>query len=83
MYETYARCSACGATFDNDVDIADHVIDAHDNEASWDTVDVQVDTIHHPAETHKEPIYEEQWVDDSWDEEVPDGYYCDECGATK
>ena len=83
VYETYARCSACGATFDNDVDIADHVIDAHDNEASWDTVDVQVDTIHHPAETHEEPVYEERWVDTSKDKEETVGRRCTGCGATE
>ena len=79
VYETYARCSACGVTFDNDVDIADHVVDAHNNEASWDTVDVQVDTIHHPAKTHKETVYEKQWVVDkaAWDEQVKTGTYRD------
>lgn len=83
VYESVCRCTACGAEFSDEDDAAYHVVAEHNNEASWSVRDVQVDTIHHPAETHEEPVYEEQWVDDSWDEEVSDGYYCDECGATK
>ena len=83
VYESVCRCTACGAEFSDEDDAAYHVVAEHNNEASWSVRDVQVDTIHHPAETHEEPVYEEQWVDDSWDEEVSDGYYCDGCGATK
>ena len=83
VYDSVCECSECGAEFSDEDDAAYHVVAEHNNEASWSVHDVQVDTIHHPAETHEEPVYEEQWVDDSWDEEVSDGYYCDECGATK
>ena len=65
--------------------MSEHVIDAHDNDASWGVVSVQVDTIHHSAVTHEEPVYEDKWVVDSeaWSEERVVGYYCTECGATK
>ena len=85
VYETFAVCSECGARFDNGNDAGDHIVFEHDNEASYYTDDFQVDTIHHPEVSHEETETWEEWVEDSgeWDEEVPDGYYCDECGATK
>ena len=77
VYETFAVCSECGARFDNGNDAGDHIVDAHDNEASYYTEDFQVDTIHHPAKTHKGTVYEKQWVVDkaAWDEQVKTGTY--------
>ena len=83
IYEDYLECSECGARFTDAEDAAYHVVAEHNNEASWSNNHDYVDTIYHPEVSHEEPVYEEQWVDDSWDEEVSDGYYCDECGATK
>ena len=56
----------------------------YDN-ASYGVTDVLVETIHHPAVTHEEAVYEDRWVVDSpeWTEKVVVGYYCTECGATK
>ena len=77
VYETYARCSECGSIFETGHEAGKHVVIEHNNEASWDTVDVQVETIHHPAKTHKETVYEKQWVVDkaAWDEQVKTGTY--------
>ena len=54
-------------------------------DAGYSVKNVQVDTIHHSAVTHEEPVYEDKWVVDSeaWSEKKIVGYYCTECGATK
>ena len=90
VYETVAVCNACGYTSDSTEDINDH-LDVHYDpdlgyiDASYGFKDVQVDTIHHPAVTHEEPVYEDRWIVDSeaWSEEKVVGYYCSECGAEK
>ena len=64
VYEGVCECSECGATFDSVVDVTDHLWEAHDGNASYSVYDVQVDTIHHSAKTHKETVYEKQWVVD-------------------
>jgi len=38
------------------------------------------ETVHHPAVTHEEPVYESKKIKDAWDETF---YKCTECGATK
>lgn len=47
--------------------------------SSYSTGRVQVDTIHHEA------VYEKKWIVDkkAYDEQVPNGYKCTTCGATK
>ena len=77
VYDTVCRCTACGAQFESGDEAAEHVVFEHNNEASWSVRDVQVDTIHHPAKTHKETVYEKQWVVDkaAWDEQVKTGTY--------
>ena len=85
VYDGKCVCNSCGYETFSTSDMSEHVIDAHDNDASWGVVSVQVDTIHHSAVTHEEPVYEDKWVVDSeaWSEERVVGYYCTECGATK
>ena len=90
VYETKAVCSACGYEADSTSEINDHLDTHYDPElgysdASYSTKRVQVDTIHHSAKTHEEPVYEQEWVVDSeaWDEEVVTGYKCRTCGAEK
>ena len=75
VYVTICRCTKCGATFTDVEDMCDHLDDAHDGDASYSVHEVEVDTIHHPAETHEEPIYGKQWVDEPWDEQVKTGKY--------
>ena len=83
VYESVYVCGACGYESSSDRDVSEHIADVHDFDASYGTVDRKVDTIHHPAVTHEEDIYEDQWVVDSeaWSETVVTGYYCPECGA--
>ena len=85
VYESVHICSACGYESSSGRDMGEHIADVHDFEASYGTVDRQVDTINHPAVTHEEPVYEDRWVVDSeaWSEEKVVGYYCSECGAEK
>ena len=90
VYETKAVCNACGYEADSTSEINDHLDTHYDPElgysdASYSTKRVQVDTIHHSAKTHEEPVYEQEWVVDSeaWDEEVVTGYKCRTCGAEK
>ena len=90
VYETRAVCNACGYEADSTSEINDHLDTHYDPElgysdASYSTKRVQVDTIHHSAKTHEEPVYEQEWVVDSeaWDEEVVTGYRCRTCGAEK
>ena len=90
VYETKAVCNACGYEADSTSEINDHLDTHYDPElgysdASYSTKRVQVDTIHHSAKTHEEPVYEQEWVVDSeaWDEEVVTGYRCRTCGAEK
>ena len=44
-----------------------------------------VDTKHHDAVTHEEPVYDNVWVEDkaAWDETVVTGQKCSGCGATR
>lgn len=90
VYDMLAICNACGYTSDSTEDINNHLYDHYDPElgyvdASYGVAEVQIDTIHHPARTHAEPIYEDRWVVDSeaWSEEKIIGYYCSECGAER
>ena len=85
VYKDVDICSACGYETTSDDDMVEHLADVHDFEASYGVVSEVVDTIHHPASTHEEDVYEDQWVVDSeaWSETVVTGYYCPECGAHK
>ena len=90
VYARLAVCSACGYTSDSTEDINNHLHVHYDpdlgyDNASYGVTDVLVETIHHPAVTHEEAVYEDRWVVDSpeWTEKVVVGYYCTECGATK
>ena len=83
VYDTICRCTKCGATFTDVEDMGDHLDDAHDGDASYSVHEVEVDTIHHPEVSHEETETWEEWVDDSWDEEVTTGYRCTGCGATR
>ena len=85
VYKGLIGCSECGYTTYSESDIINHIADVHDYDASYSVESVLVDTIHHPAVTHEEDVYEDQWVVDSeaWSETVVTGYYCPECGAHK
>ena len=85
VYEGKCVCSECGYSTFSESDIVNHIADVHDFDASYGVVSEQVDTIHHSAVTHEEPVYEDKWVVDSeaWSEEKVVGYYCSECGETK
>lgn len=82
VYEWICECNECGAQFDSSNDAIEHTLIEHGG-ASYSNREIQVDTIHHAAVTHEEPVYEDQWHEDSpaYDEEVTTGYYCSECGA--
>lgn len=85
VYDGKCVCSECGYSTFSESDIVNHIADVHDFDASYGVVSEQVDTIHHSAVTHEEPVYEDRWVVDSaaWSEKRVVGYYCTECGATK
>ena len=84
------RCIKCGAVFDSFDEWcthSDNMMDEGDySHGSYEFLieKVQVDTIHHEAETHEEDIKEKRWVEDTaaYDETVITGYTCS-CGATK
>ena len=84
VYEWICECNECGAQFDSSNDAIEHTLIEHGG-ASYSNREIQVDTIHHAAVTHEEPVYEDQWHEDSpaYDEEVTTGYYCSECGAIR
>ena len=88
---TKTRCKGCGQIFDTGDEWDAHATYQEDvlddwSHGSYEVIaeKVQVDTIHHEAETHEEDIKEKQWVEDTaaYDETVITGYTCS-CGATK
>ena len=88
---TKTRCKGCGQIFDNGDEWDAHATYQEDvlddwSHGSYEVIaeKVQVDTIHHEAETHEEDIKEKRWVEDTaaYDETVITGYTCS-CGATK
>ena len=89
VYDYVQVCSVCGYSTDSDDDIIAHMVGHTDENGdlygSYSSKRVQVDTIHHPALSHEEPVYEQEWRVDkkAWDEEVVTGYRCRTCGAVK
>ena len=89
VYDYVQVCSVCGYSTDSDDDIIAHMVGHTDENGdlygSYSSKRVQVDTIHHPALSHEEPVYEQEWRVDkkAWDEEVVTGYRCRTCGAEK
>lgn len=88
---TKTRCKGCGQIFDTGDEWDAHATYQEDvlddwSHGSYEVIaeKVQVDTIHHEAETHEEDIKEKRWVEDTaaYDETVITGYTCS-CGATK
>ena len=88
---TKTRCKGCGQIFDTGDEWDAHATYQEDvlddwSHGSYEVIaeKVQVDTIHHEAETHEKDIKEKQWVEDTaaYDETVITGYTCS-CGATK
>lgn len=88
---TKARCKACGQIFDTGDEWDKHSMYYADvlddwSHGSYEVIaeKVQVDMIHHEAETHEEDIKEKCWVEDTaaYDETVITGYVCS-CGATR
>ena len=88
---TKTRCKGCGQIFDTGDEWDAHATYQEDvlddwSHGSYEVIaeKVQVDTIHHEAETHEEDIKEKRWVEDTaaYDETVIIGYTCS-CGATK
>lgn len=94
VYGTHYVCNYCGL----DLDLAGTNPDTHctvcgppyppdhplygqfeTQGSSYGTIRVQVDTTHHEA------VYEKRWIVDkkAYDEQVPNGYKCTTCGATK
>ena len=96
VYESRYICNRCGFSTKDGGEITDHIIDVCDS--GYHVGKVQVNTIHHPAQTHTEtkvvtPAYDETvvvkaaWdetvvVKAAYDETVVTGYKCS-CGATK
>ena len=78
VYERRPVCNTCGADFDSVDEAGQHAVFEHGG-GSYSVKNVQVDTIHHDAET------KEVWVVDqaAWTETIVTGYQCRECGATK
>lgn len=85
VYKLKTTCSACGYSSENGEKVAEHCVDVHDGKASHSTERVKVDTIHHDAVTHEEPVYEDVKVvdEEAWDETVVTGQKCSGCGATR
>ena len=89
-YMGKTRCKKCGQVFDTADECFEHqdaLADSGDyTHGSYEFIaeKVQVNTIHHEAETHEETITEKRWVEDTaaYDETVTTGYTCS-CGATK
>lgn len=89
-YMGKTRCKGCGQVFNTASECFDHQDEMADNgdytHGSYESIaeKVQIDTIHHEAETHGEDIKEKRWVEDTaaYDETVITGYTCS-CGATK
>ena len=79
-----AVCKKCGYVSENAGDVANHIANEHDCEASY-TVKTIKTTKHHDAVTHEEPIYENVKVvdEEAWDETVVTGQKCSECNATR
>ena len=85
VYKNITTCSTCGYSSENVGKVEIHTAKEHDCDASYSTKKVKVDTIHHAAVTHEEPVYKEVKVVDkkAWDETVVIGQKCSGCGATK
>jgi len=83
--ETRAVCNKCGYSSKSGKDVAMHIVDEHDGDASYSAKSITVDTKHHDAVTHEEPVYEDVTIVDkeAWDETVVTGQRCSICGATK
>ena len=88
---TKTRCKGCGQLFETGDEWDAHATYQEDvlddwSHGSYEVIaeKVQVDTIHHEAETHEEDIKEKRWVEDTaaYDETVITGYTCS-CGAAK
>ena len=82
--ETMAVCNKCGYSSKSGKDVAMHIVDEHDGNASYSAKKVNI-KIHHDAVTHEEPVYENVTIVDreAWDETVVTGQKCSGCGATK
>ena len=85
VYEYRMFCTKCGYSSPDGWEVALHIVNVHDADASYASMPYKVDTIHHPAVTHEEPIYEDVLVIDQveHDETVVVGQRCTGCGATK
>lgn len=84
VYENHSICNGCGIDLDvleqNGMDRDDHIWEEHDGMNGWHDEKVQVDTIHHEAETVHHP---EEIISPAWDEEIVTGYCCSVCGTVK
>ncbi len=84
VFESHSFCNGCGIDLDEleakGTDRDDHIWDEHDGMNGWHDENVQVDTIHHEAETVHHP---EEVISPAWDEEVVTGYVCSVCGTAK
>ena len=79
VYEMLAVCSVCGYTSDSTEDINNHLDVHYDPDLGYSDAGYSVQevprTIHHPAGTYEEPIYEYRWIVDTeaWDEKIRTG----------
>ena len=80
IYDMRAVCDVCGYMSDSTEDICNHLDVHYDPElgysdAGYSVKEVLVETIHHPAGTHEEPVYENRWIVDAeaWSETIHTG----------
>ena len=85
VYKSKGFCTECDFSSFEPLENDLHNVFAHNSDASYFIRLVQTGTVHHPAVTHEEPVYEKVWVEDkaAWDETIITGQKCIECGATK
>ncbi len=75
----FIQCTACNARFDTAASVVEHIVFEHQEngeEASYRSA-FEIEYVHHDAETHEEPVYEDVWVEDvaAWDETIHTGIF--------
>lgn len=83
-WQAYWTCNGCGARFNSENDVLEHVLlecgtgyTPHEEKVQTGTEQVQVGT--NRVQVGTNPVL----VKDAWDEQVPNGQVCTGCGAKK